>query len=231
MTDLSKMLIIEDSEDVVEAVSVALQIRWPQLKIISTGEGEEGLELVEKESPDIILLDLGLIDMSGFEVLKRIRLFSNIPVIILTVRGDEADVVKGLELGADEYIVKPFRQLELIARINAVARRLYATEEERPIACGQYYFDPSNRVVICNGRQVVLTRTESIVLLKLMQNIDIMVTHSKIAEDIWGNSYPEAAASIKVYIRRLRKKIEPDPNHPRLILTKPGLGYLFAKQA
>ena len=231
MTDINKMLIIEDSEDVVEAVSVALQIRWPQLEIISTGEGEEGLELAARESPDMVILDLGLIDISGFEVLKRIRLFSNIPIIIVTVRGDEADIIKGLELGADEYIVKPFRQLELLARIKAIARRLYSIEGERPIVCGQFYFDPSSRIIKYNGKCVVLTHTENIILLKLMQNIDIVVTHSKLAEDIWGNSYPEAAASIKVYIRRLRKKIEPDPNHPRLILTKPGLGYLFARQA
>lgn len=231
MADINKMLIIEDSEDVVEAISVALQIRWPQLEIFSTGEGEEGIDLVAKKSPDMVILDLGLIDMSGFEALKRIRLFSNIPIIILTVRGDEADIIKGLELGADEYIVKPFRQLELLARIKAIARRLYATEGGCPIICGQFYFDPSNRTVRYDGKNVVLTHTESIILLKLMQNVDIVVTHSKLAEDIWGNSYPEAASSMKVYIRRLRKKIEPDPSHPRLILTKPGLGYLFARQA
>lgn len=229
MADINKMLIIEDSEDVVEAISLALQIRWPQLEIISTGKGEEGLELTVNESPDMVILDLGLIDISGFEVLKRIRLFSNIPIIILTVRGDEADIIKGLELGADEYIVKPFRQLELLARIKAIARRLYATEGERPIVRGQFYFDPSSRIVKSDGRQVVLTYTESTILLKLMQNIGIVVTHSKLAEDIWGNSYPGVAASIKVYIRRLRKKIESDPSHPKLILTKPGLGYLFAR--
>ena len=230
MTDINKMLIIEDSEDVVEAISVALQIRWPQLEIISTGLGEEGIELVAKESPDMVILDLGLIDISGFEVLKRIRLFSNIPIVILTVRGNEVDVIKGLELGADEYVVKPFRQLELIARVKAIARRLYATGGEGPVVSGQYHFDPSSRIFKCNGKQVVLTRTESIILLKLMQNIDVVVAHYKLAEEIWGDSYPEAAASIKVYMRRLRKKIEPDPDHPSLILTKPGLGYLFSRQ-
>lgn len=230
MADLNKVLIIEDSEDVVEAISVALQIRWPQLKIFSTGEGEEGLELAIKKSPDIIILDLGLIDISGFEVLKRIRLFSNVPVIILTVRGDEADVIKGLELGADEYIIKPFRQLELLARIKAITRRIYAIEGEHPFVSGKFYFDSSNRIVKFGERQAVLTHTENIILLKLVQNLDIVVTHSKLAEDIWGNSYPEAADSIKVYVRRLRKKIEPDPSHPRLIITKPGLGYLFARQ-
>ncbi len=230
MADINKVLIIEDSEDVVEAISVALQIRWPQLEIISTGEGKEGIEIVAKESPDMVILDLGLLDISGFEVLKRIRLFSNVPILILTVRGDEADVIKGLEQGADEYIVKPFRQLELLARIKAVTRRLYATEGESPIVYGKFYFDPSNRIVKYNGKQVVLTHTESIILLRLMQNVNMVVTHSQLAEDIWGSSYPEAAASIKVYIRRLRKKIEPDLSHPRLILTKPGLGYLFARQ-
>ncbi len=230
MTNIKRILIIEDDEDVVEAISVAMQIRWPQLEVFSTGRGEEGLLMLIKRSPDMILLDLGLIDISGFEVLKRIRLFSNIPVIILTVRGDEADIIKGLELGADEYVVKPFKQLELISRINAIARRLHAEGEERPIACGQHYFDPSSRTVKYDNKQVVLTRTESIILLKLMQNIDIIVSHSKIAEEIWGDNYPGASSSIKAHIRNLRKKIEKDPDHPRLILTKPGLGYLFTRE-
>ncbi len=228
MKDMSRILIIEDSEEVVEAISVAIQIRWPYLEIISTGKGEEAVEMVARQSPDIVILDLGLIDISGYEVLKRIRLFSSVPVIILTVRDEEADIIKGLELGADEYVIKPFRQLELLSRIRAVTRRVYATDKQTPIIYGKFYFDPSTKVVNYQNKQAVLTHTESNILFTLMQNVNTVVTHSKIAESIWGNSYPEASAGIKVYIRRLRQKIEPNPARPRFIVNKPGLGYLFA---
>jgi len=229
MADINKILIIEDSEDVVEAISVALQIRWPKLEIISTGKGEGGIDHVKNNSFDMVILDLGLIDISGFEVLKRIRLFSNIPIMILSVRGDEADIIKGLELGADEYIVKPFRQLELISRIKAITRRLNRENIEEPIIVGNIHFDSNNRIVSIGEKQVALTQTENDILFKLIKNKNIVVTHNKIAEHIWGTSYPEVASSIKVYIRRLREKIEPEPSYPRLIITKPGLGYLFAE--
>lgn len=227
MADLNKILIIEDSEDVIEAISVALQIRWPQLVIITTGKGEEGIDLIKNKFFDMIILDLGLIDISGFEVLKRIRRFSDIPVLILSVRGDEADIIKGLELGADEYIIKPFRQLELLSRIKSVIRRVNKEEVEQPILLGNIYFDARNRLIRIGEKQATLTQTENVILLKLIQNKNMVLTHDIIAEHIWGTSYPEAASNIKVYIRRLREKIELDPSHPRLIITKPGLGYLF----
>ncbi len=231
MNGITKVLIIEDNDEVVDAVSMALQIRWPRVVTISTGKGEEGIELVNKVQPDVVILDLGLPDISGFEVLKSIRIFSTVPVIILTVREEEADIVKGLELGADEYIVKPFRQLELLSRLKALTRRQYVVEEDSPIVCGLLCLDSSNRTVEYGGKQVSLTRTESIILLQLVRNAGKVVTHASLAEGLWGNDYPDASASLKVHIRRLRKKIEPDPSHPRLILTKPGLGYLFARQA
>lgn len=229
MRDITKVLIIEDNEEVVEAVSLAFQIRWPEVRVVSTDSGEEGINLVEGEHPDVVIIDLGLPDMGGFEVLKSIRLFSTVPVVILTVRGEEADIVKGLELGADEYIVKPFRQLELLSRVRALIRRQCTVEEAVPIICGLLRLDFLERTVNCGGRQINLTRTESIILLQLMRNAGRVVTHTRFAEELWGNNYPDAATGLKVYIRRLRKKIELDPCHPRLILTKHGLGYLFAK--
>ncbi|UCE97963.1 MAG: response regulator transcription factor [Dehalococcoidia bacterium] len=227
MADLNKLLIIEDNEEVVEAISIALQIRWPDIRILSTGSGEQGIDLIMNKKPDIIILDLGLIDINGFEVLKRVRMFSNIPVVILTVRGEEADIIKGFELGADDFITKPFKQLELIARITAIARRVNLIGGEDPIVCGNFYFDHSMRTVKYNGKQTTLTHTENSILLKLIQNKNIVVTYDKIAEEIWGINYPDAADSIKVYVRRLREKIEPDPSRPRFLLNKSGLGYLF----
>lgn len=223
------MLIIEDHEEIVEAVSLVLQIRWPQAKIVSTDRGEEGIDLVEKESPDVVILDLGLPDIGGFEVLKSVRLFSAVPIVILTVRGEEADIVKGLELGADEYITKPFRQLELLARVKAVVRRGSVMEEDPSVICGPFLLDPAMRTVIYGDRQTSLTRSQSIILLELMRHAGNVITHANLAEKLWGDDYPDAAASLKVHIRHLRKKIEPESSHPRFIITKPGLGYFFAK--
>ena len=224
-----KVLIMENDKGIVEAVSLAFQIRWPEAKLISTNLGERGIELVETDNPDVVILDLGLDDISGFEVLKRIRLFSTVPILILTVRSDEADVIKGLEWGADDYVIKPFRQLELLSRIRALTRRRGTLVEKMPLVCGQLRFEPSSAQLFCGEKEINLTRTESSILYRLMEKVGQVVTHSELAESVWGENYPDAVASLKVYIRRLREKIEVDPSHPQLILTKAGMGYLLAK--
>ncbi len=224
-----KVLIIEDDRDTVEAISLAFQIRWPEAQVVSTNLGEKGIEMVETEAPDIAILDLGLPDISGFEVLKGVRLFSNVPLIILTVRAEEVDIIKGLEWGADDYVVKPFRQLELLARVNALMRRRSPPGEEPPLRCGPLHFDPSNLQLLNGEREVDLTRTEGKIFYHLMKNAGHVTTHSRLAEAVWGEDYPGIADSLKVHIRRLREKIELDPSHPRLILTKAGVGYSLAK--
>src|ERR1035437_10589731 len=137
-----KILIIEDDQQIVEAITLAFQIRWPEAKLVSTPQGEKGIELVENEKPEIVILDLGLPDINGFEVLKQIRLFSDIPILILTARTEESDIVKGLEWGADDYMIKPFRQLELLSRIKALTRRTGPVAEDRPLTSGQLRFIP-----------------------------------------------------------------------------------------
>ena len=223
-----KVLIIEDDKEIVDAISLAFQIRWPEAKAISTRLGQKGIELVETEVPDIVILDLGLPDISGFEVLRQIRLFSRVPIIILTVRADESDVVKGLEWGADDYITKPFRQLEFLARVKALIRRQSPTDEE-PITCGPLRLDATTGQLFYQSKEIALTITESRLLAHLMRNAGHVVTHSSLAEAVWRNDYPGAADSLKVHIRRLREKIEPDPSHPQLILTRTGVGYFLAK--
>ena len=224
-----KVLIIENDQGIIEAISLAFQIRWPEAKLISTNLGEKGIDLVGSENPDVVILDLGLDDISGFEALKRIRLFSNVPVLILTVRSDEADIIKGLEWGADDYVVKPFRQLELLSRIRALTRRRGSLIEKTPLICGQLHFDPSTRQLFYGGKEISLTGTESAILNHLMENVGQVVTHSTLAESVWGENYPDAAKSLKVYIRRLREKLEADPGNPQIILTKTGIGYSLAQ--
>ncbi len=223
-----KVLIVEDDKEIVDAITLAFQIRWPEAKVVSTRLGRKGVELVETENPDIVILDLGLPDISGFEVLSQIRLFSHVPIIILTVRSDEADVVKGLEWGADDYILKPFRQLELLARVKALIRRQSPNDEEELVS-GQLHLDATSGQLRCDGKEIALTITESRILAHMMRNAGHVVTHSSLAEAVWGNDYPGAADSLKVHIRRLREKIESSPSQPRFILTKAGVGYFLAK--
>jgi two-component system KDP operon response regulator KdpE len=223
-----KVLIIEDDKEIVDAITLALQIRWPEAKVVSTRLGKKGVELVETENPDIVILDLGLPDISGFEVLSQTRLFSHVPIIILTVRADEADVVKGLEWGADDYILKPFRQLELLARVKALIRRQTPSEEES-LASGPLRLETTSGQLHLDGKEIALTITESRILAHLMRNSGHVVTHSSLAEAVWGNDYPGAADSLKVHIRRLREKIESNPSQPKLILTKAGVGYFLSR--
>ncbi|GAG30621.1 unnamed protein product, partial [marine sediment metagenome] len=210
-------------------VSVAFQMRWPEAQLISSSLGEEGLELVETENPDLVILDLGLPDTSGFEVLRQIRLFSSVPVVILTVRADEADMVKGLEWGADDYVVKPFRQLELLARLKVQLRKQIPPGEEAPITCGSLRLDPSTYQLTYGGKEISLTIVEGRIMQHLMQNAGHVITHSRLAEAVWEEDHPGAVDSLRVYIRYLREKLEEDPSHPQLILTKVGIGYLLAK--
>lgn len=223
-----KVLLIEDDREIVDAISLAFKIRWPEATLISTRLGQKGVELVESESPDIVILDLGLPDINGFEVLQQIRLFSQVPTIILTVRSDEADIVKGLEWGADDYITKPFRQLEFLARVKALIRRQGAAEAET-LSYGPLRLDTTIGQLSYDGKDISLTVTESHIMAHLIRNGGRAVAHSSLAEAVWGDDYPGAADSLKVHIRRLREKIEEDPSHPRLILTRTGVGYFLAK--
>ena len=223
------MLIIEDDHEIVNFVALNFRLRWPEAELISTGLGEEGVEMVESEDPHVVILDLGLPDISGFEVLRQIRLFSSVPVVVLTVRGDEADMVKGLEWGADDYLVKPFRPSELLARLKVQARRKLAPAEGAPIACGSLRLDPSTFQMTHGDKEISLTIVEGRIIEHLMRNAGQVVTHSRLAEAVWGEDYPGAIESLRVYIRYLRQKLEKDPSRPKLILTKAGVGYSLAK--
>jgi two-component system KDP operon response regulator KdpE len=224
-----KILVIEDDQQIVEAITLAFQIRWPEAKLISTQQGEKGIELVENEKPDIVILDLGLPDINGYDVLKQIRMFSDIPILILTARTEESDIVKGLEWGADDYMIKPFRQLELLSRIKALTRRRTTTDSDVPISMGQLNFNPTTGQLTVNNKEISLTPTEGRILHHLMRNSGQVVTHSSLADAVWGEDYPGAVDSLKVYIRRLREKLEVEPQNPQLILTKAGVGYTMVK--
>jgi len=224
-----KVLIIEDDQGIVESISLALNIRWPDVKIVSTHLGNTGIELVESESPDLVILDLGLPDISGFEVLKQVRLFSSVPIIILTVRPDEADIVKGLEWGADDYIVKPCGQLELLARVKVRLRDKDRLADQSAISYGCLRFEPSSRQLMRGEKEIKLTAIESQIIHLLMKNAGRVATYHSITEEIWGEDYPGSVESLRVHIRRIREKMEVDPGNPRYIVTKASIGYSLSK--
>ena len=222
-------MIIDDNDEIVEAIKLTLIVRWPVTKILTANNGVDALALAEQEKPELILLDLGLPGINGFEVLKRLRLFSRCPVIVVTARSDEADIVKALEIGANDYIVKPFRQMELLSRVNNQIRKNNEVSESSPLFNGQLSLHPSTHDVCYASKHINLTPIESSLLAVLMRNAGQTVTHNTLAVEIWGECYPEASNILKVHVCRLRQKLEDTPSIPKMILTRAGVGYCLAK--
>lgn len=222
-----KILVIEDDDVIVDIIKLTFQVGWPSAEIISAKLGEQGINMVEMESPDIVILDLGLPDINGFEVLKSIRLFSKIPVVVLTVQSDELSVVKAIELGAEDYIIKPFRQLEFLARIKGALRNVSQTSIGIS-SVGPFHFDNSGRRLEYKNRHINLTTTESLILRYLLQNRGIIVSYEKLAQEIWDSTYPDFKKTLRVYISNLQRKIKVTSNE-RVITCHPGIGYSISK--
>ncbi|MBP1706816.1 MAG: two component transcriptional regulator, winged helix family [Chloroflexi bacterium] len=223
-----KVAIIEDDKSIINAINVAFEFRWPDASVVSAMTGKEGIDLVKTEAPEVVILDINLPDISGFEVLKKIREFSSVPVIILTVRFDDADVLKGLETGADDYIVKPFNYLTLLARVRAVLRRTerISFKESHNISMSpRLNIDFINQKVRVDNQLIKLTPIEYQLLILLVKNKDQIVSYQQIMEEVWGKSMWEDTDNLRIYIRRLRKKLGDIP--PRMILNQHGAGYIF----
>jgi two-component system, OmpR family, response regulator VicR len=224
-----KVLVVDDDEEIINIVKLTFRVGWPEAEVTAERLGQRGLERTESEAFHLIVLDLGLPDISGFEVLKKIRLFSDTPVVILTASSDEVNIVRGLEMGATDYVVKPFRQMEFLARLKAASRNLHRLEpEDLHYKIGSYRFFPSSRKIETNNKKIILTATESNLLLHLARNKGKPVTYNSIALKLWEHDYPGACESIRVYIKNLRLKLEPEPSNPVYILTAPGIGYYLA---
>jgi len=221
-----KVLIIEDDQGIIDAVRAAFEFRWPEVAVIDAITGKKGVEKLRKDSPDVMVLDLNLPDISGYQVLTEIRKFSNIPVIILTVRSEDEDVMKGLELGADDYIIKPFNYLTLLARVKAVLRRTsvlpFKGTHENEIN-SRLNIDFVNQKVKIDNRPVKLTPIEYKLLITLVKNRNKPVTYSTINMELWDRSKTDDNGNIKLVVRRLRKKLKDEP--PQLILNLRGKGY------
>ncbi len=229
---LWKVLMIEDDHEIVNSVSLALQKDWPEVELLSARFGEDGLSIVETEKISVVLLDLGLPDTDGFEVLRSIRLFSAVPIIVLSVRQEEADVTKAFELGANDYIAKPYRKMELISRLKVQLRAQIHADESTPIICGSLCLDPSTHQLTFGEKEISLTVVEGRIMQELMKNAGHITTYSRLTEAVWGGDCDDCIENIdtlRVYIRYLRRKLETNPSKPRLILTKSGVGYSLSK--
>ena len=228
-----KILVIEDSPEIVDTLSLTFELRWPEATLISTDKGAEGIELAETESPDIIILDVNLPDIGGFEILKQIRLFSDVPIIILTVRGEEVDKVRGLETGADDYITKPFSPLDLLARVKATLRRAGMRHPEGenipPLVAGDLTINFFTREVFVGSQPVHLTPIEYRLLYSLVRNPGRTITHQGLRQQVWGSADYVQSSTVKKYIHQLRSKLGDTSRPPQMILNERGIGYRFVK--
>lgn len=229
-----KLVVIDDSPEIIEVVSLCFQMRWSGTEVLSASNGAKGLELIENEKPDIIILDVGLPDTDGFQVLREIRMFSEVPVIMLTVKSADTDIAKGLELGADDYITKPFSHVELLARVQAVLRRaqgMTVGAEEKPFISGPLRIDFASNEVNVNGKPIKLTSTEYKLLYYLVKNEGRLLTHENILVKVWGETYREGRDLLRVHIQHLRQKLGDSVELPGIIVTEHGMGYKFIKPA
>ena len=225
-----KVLVIDDFPDMVEIIGLCFRMRWPDATVISTGSGKEAIGLVETEDPDIVMLDLGLPDLQGVRVLKEIRRFSDLPVIVVSGDQQETTKIAALEMGADDYLTKPFSPTELMARAKAVLRRTHISEhpDDRGIVrSGGISIDLPRHRMLIDDQKIALTPTEWRLLTYLVRNEGRVISHRVLAEKVWHSEYTTGSA-IKMCVRRLRHKIG-DAGHPSaMIRTHRGIGYSFA---
>jgi DNA-binding response OmpR family regulator len=222
------VLVVDDEQRMIGFIRMNLQLEGFQ--VLEAHNGVEALDMVRKHIPDLIILDIMMPRLDGFETLRMLREFSSVPVIMLTAKGEEEDKVKGLELGADDYVTKPFGARELVSRIKAVLRRV-----QSPVEPGEAILkiddrlsvDFNRREVVVAGERIKLRPTEYRLLYHLIENAGWTLTHEQILAKVWGYEYRDETHYVRLYINYLREKIEEDPAHPKYIITERGTGYRF----
>jgi DNA-binding response OmpR family regulator len=223
-----KILVVDDEPRVVRLVKQIL--RAVGYQVIAATSGEPAIEMVAIEQPDLVLLDIRLpYDLDGYEVCRRIREFSDVAIIMLTAKAQEHDIVHGFDVGADDYLTKPFSAKELIARVGAVLRRTQRPEERTTatFACGDLEINFARRTVAVRGERVSLTRTEYALLRQLALNANRVMLHQDLLTEVWGPEYRDDVDYLRAYVRYLRRKLEAEPSNPQYILTLQGVGYML----
>jgi len=219
------ILVIEDELPMRRVIRTALGGQG--YHVWEAGTKKDAISTIAKSVPQAILLDLGLPDGSGLEVLKVVRERSEVPIVVISARGEERDQVLALDSGANDYVTKPFREAELLARLRAALRSAvaYAAPVEERMEIGPLRIHPGERTVYLNGREVPLTPTEFSLLQVMARQVGRVVTHRHLLREVWGGSYVQDTQYLRVYMRQLRRKLEQDPNAPQLLITTPGVGY------
>ena len=228
----TRILVVDDELSIIKYLRANLEANG--YEVVAALDGAEAIQSFEKELPDLVILDIIMPKVDGFEVCRRIREWSQVPIIMLSARGDEGDKVKCLNLGADDYITKPFGKDELIARVKAVMRRTEksASIPARPsVTSGDLEINFAQRRVTVASKEVRLTPTEYNLLQELLLNAEKVLTHTHLLNKVWGPEYRDEREYLHVFVRRLRAKLEADPVNPRFIITVPGVGYQFKNTA
>jgi two-component system KDP operon response regulator KdpE len=221
--------VIDDEESIRRALKSILSLRKYEVSL--AGTGAEGISLAIETNPELVILDLTLPDMDGMEVCRELRTWMTSPILILSVRGNESDKIRALDLGADDYLTKPFSAGELLARMRALLRRSESRVVQLPeIQAGELTVNLARRQVFLNGEEVSLTKTEFEILSLLVQNVNCVVTYRMLAERLWGDREDREPQLLRVHVSNLRKKIEPNPALPRFIRTEPGIGFRFTAE-
>ncbi len=226
MGNLPAILVIDDEVQIRRLLELTLQANG--YRVLLAGTGEEGLRRAAMDRPELIVLDLGLPDMDGLEILKKLRQWATVPIVILSVRDAESVIIGCLDAGADDYLVKPFRSGELLARVRAAIRHRPSLQQNAVFTTGDLSADLAARTVKRAGQDVKLTATEYNLLALFIRNAGRVLTHRYILEQVWGPSYAEETEYTRVYVGQLRKKIEDDPGNPKILLTESGIGYRLA---
>jgi two-component system KDP operon response regulator KdpE len=225
MSDGPIVLVIDDEVQIRRFLRISLEAN--QYRVREAVTGQEGLEQAALLRPDIVILDLGLPDMDGLHVLARLREWSHVPVIVLSVRDADTDKIAVLDAGADDYLTKPFSVGELLARLRVAQRHIQPVSEASIFQAGGLVVDLARRKVTVNDELIKLTATEYAFLRLLVQHAGRVLTHRQILREVWGPAYVGETHYLRVYAAQLRRKIEADPAHPQLLLTEPGVGYRF----
>jgi two-component system, OmpR family, KDP operon response regulator KdpE len=225
---VTRVLVVDDEPQILRALRINLRVR--QYEVRTAASGAEALEQAARHPPDLVILDLGLPDLDGVEVIQGLRGWTTAPIIVLSGRADSTDKVDALDAGADDYVTKPFAMEELLARIRAVSRRAAADAEQPRFQLGELVIDLAAKRVAraaAAGPDIRLTPTEWHLLEVLLRHPGRLLSQRQLLNEVWGPGYADAAGNLRLYMTQLRRKLEPDPSRPRWLLTEPGMGYRF----
>jgi len=222
---VTRILVVDDEPQILRALGINLKTRGYDVDLVSSGE--RALAVAAHHHPDLVILDLGLPGISGIEVVRGLRGWTQVPIIILSVRDEEIDKVSALDAGADDYVTKPFGMDELLARMRAALRRVIPTDETPTVITDAFEVDLGAHVVRRDSREVKLTPTEWHIVEVLVRHPNKLISQRQLLQDVWGPKYESETNYLRVYMAQIRQKLEPDPPRPRYFLTEPRMGYRF----